>query len=291
MQSVVNKAWKNISPSAIASAIAVKNGFRAVIHPYSAAITYRLQASSDFTFLAQLAEEIGYHFYVDNTDLYFVNPKILLDRSTTRKIPQFWMFNKQGIWDTIRSFNPIIGTITPDGGIVANRIITGLNPRTRNIVNASQQYDLFTSTTSQASSPTINKYYTHAPAESYFEAKQKVQASINNNQYWLTADTELRGDFRVRPNMLVNLVGSGIPVTEAGIWLVRSSRHCLTMPAPTGAIQAATYEVYASLIRDQVYTANTSSPGQTDPVLQSVPAVLRQDIWKSSNIGAQFNAR
>lgn len=290
MQTTVNRTWKNISPSSIASSIAVKNGFRAVIHPYTAAINYRLQSSSDFTFLAGLADEIGYHFYVDNTDLYFVNPKILLDRSTTRKIPQFWMYNSPGLWDSIRSFEPLVGTITPDGGIVANRSITGVNPRTNRLVNAAQSYTLYNANGS-TTSPVINQYYNAAPAESYYEAQQKIQASINNNQYWLTATAGLRGDFRVKPNMLVELMGNAIPDTESGVWLVKSARHCLTMPAPTGQPLAAEYELTATLMRDQVYTANTSSPGETDPVVQPVPSTLRQGIWKSSNIGAQFNAR
>lgn len=290
MQTTVNRTWKNISPSSIASSIAVKNGFRAVIHPYTAAINYRVQSSSDFTFLADLAEEIGYHFYVDNTDLYFVNPKILLDRSTTRKIPQFWMYNKPGLWDSVRSFEPIVGTITPDGGIVANRTITGLNPRTRNLVSAAQEYTLV-SASGAVNSPLISKYYNIAPAESYYEAQQKVQASTNNNQYWLVANSVLRGDFRVRPNMLIEIAGSAIPDTESGVWLVRSTKHCLSMPAPTGHQVTGTYEMYTTLMRDQVYTANVSAPGETDPVVQPVPAVLRQGIWKSSNIGAQFNAR
>lgn len=290
MQSTVNRTWKNISPSSIASSIAVKNGFRAVIHPYTAAINYRLQSSSDFQFLSDLAEEIGYHFYVDNTDLYFVNPKILLDRSTTRKIPQFWMYNKPGLWDSIRSFEPIIGSITPDGGIVANRTITGLNPRTRNLVSAAQEYTLISSN-GATNAPLISQYYNTAPAESYYEAQQKIQSSINNNQYWLVANAIIRGDFRVKPNMLVELAGSAIPDTEAGVWLVKSVRHCLSMPAPTGQQLAATYDMFTTLMRDQVYTANISAPGETDPVVQPVPAVLRQGIWKSSNIGAQFNAR
>lgn len=290
MQSTVNRTWKNISPSSIASSIAVKNGFRAVIHPYTAAINYRLQSSSDFSFLAELADEIGYHFYVDNTDLYFVNPKVLLDRSTTRKIPQFWMFNKPGQWDSIRTFEPVVGTITPDGGIVANRTITGINPRTRNLVNAAQQYNLLAANGTQTF-PVINKYYSTTPAESYYEAQQKIQASINNNQYWLIANSTLRGDYRVKPNMLVDLTGSAIPDTESGVWLVKSARHCLTMPPSTGQYLAGTYELEATLMRDQVYTANVSAPSETDPVVQPVAAVLRQGVWKSSNIGAQFNAK
>lgn len=289
MQSTVNKGWKNITPSAIAASIAVKYSFRSIIHPYNSAITYRLQNVSDFQFLSNLAKEIGYHFYVDNTDLYFVNPKVLLDRNSARNMPQFWSFNRPGLWDTIRSFNPIIGTITPDGGIVADRFITGLNPRTGNTFTTATAYDLFSSANSEAVSPTISQYYNKAPAESYYEALQKIQADINNNQYWLTADATLWGDYRVKPNTLVNLTGNGLPITESGIWLVKAVTHCIKMPAPTGARIVGEYYMYTSLMRDQVYTANTKSPANTDPVIQTVPSKLLDGVWKSTNIGARYN--
>jgi hypothetical protein len=294
MQTTKNRAWKHISPSAIASSIATENGFRSVVHPYAAAINYRLQNMSDFQFLAQLAHEIGYRFYVDNTDLYFINPKLILDRSNLRNIPQFWSYNNPGLYDTIRSFQPIVGTITPDGGIVANRTITGINTQTNNLVSAASQVKLFSSSTSTMSppaSPTITKYYNDAPADSFYEAQQKIIADSNRNLYWLTADSTLRGDFRVKPNSLVELVGTALPDTEAGFWLVQSAIHTLTMPAPSGNPVASTYLIDSELIRDQIYTATTiTTPSSTSDVIQKVPAVLVGGVWRSSNVGAQIYA-
>lgn len=290
MQSTKNVAWKHTSPSGIAAAIATNNGFRSIIHPYVSAIDYRLQNVSDFKFLDQLANEIGFRFYVDNTDLYFVNPKLILDRSNIRNIPKFWTYNNPALWDTVRNFEPIVGTITPDGGIVANRTVSGINPYTGNIVNASDNYQLFTAPNMPATTPTITKYYNTAPADSYFEAQQKIVADTNRNLYWLTADCELRGDFRVKPNVLVEFLGAAMPSNEAGVWLVQSARHCLTMPAPTGPKIGATYKLYTQLIRDQAYTATTTSPSNLSPVIQTVPSVLIGGVWKSSNIGAQIHA-
>lgn len=290
MQSTKNRTWKNTSPSAIASTIAAENGFRAVIHPYVSAIDYRLQNMSDFKFLSQLAQEIGFNFYIDNTDLYFVNPKVILDQANIRNIPQFWSYNRPGLWDTIRSFKPIVGTITPDGGIVANRTVVGLNPYTKNLVTATNQYELFTSPESAATLPSISKFYNAAPAESLHEAQQKILADTNRNLYWLTAQAELRGDYRVKPNTLVNFMGTALPTTESGIWLAKCVNHCLTMPAPTGEKRSATYTMTVDLIRDQVYTANTVNPGSLSPTIQVVPAKLIGGIWRSSNVGAQVNA-
>lgn len=291
MQSASNTAWKYTSPSAIAGAIATKNGFRGVIHNYVSAIPYRLQNTSDFKFLSQLADEIGYRFYIDNTDLYFVNPQQILNRSNTRNIPQFWSYNQPGLYDTVRSFTPIVGTITPDGGIVASRNVVGLNPNTKQLVQSNVTPNILAG---QGSSdilvPTITKYYQDAPAESYYEATQKATGDYFRNLYWNTANSELRGDARIRPNTLVNLIGTAIPVNDAGIWLVQGATHKLTKASPSGSMYDTTYSTVVELVRDQIYTANATTISDTTDVTQTVPATLVGGIWKSSNIGATVYA-
>lgn len=291
MQSTKNIAWKHTSPSTIAAAIATKNGFRSVIHPYVAAINYRLQNMSDFKFLCKLADEIGYRFYVDNTDLYFINPKVILNRSNLRNIPHFWSYNKPGLWDSIRSFEPIVGTITPDGGIVANRTISGINMNTGKTLSASDNYQLFNSPTSSATAATITKYFNDSPADSLYEANQKLVADTNANLYWLTANCVLRGDSRVKPNTLVLFSGSALPDTEAGYWLVQSVRHVLSQPADSGPKTDARYTIYAEVVRDQVYSATITTPEALSSATQIVPASLVGGTWRSSNIGAQIIAK
>jgi len=291
MQSTSNIAWKGTSPSAIAGAIATKNGFRGVIHNYVSAIPYRLQNVSDFKFLAQLADEIGYRFYIDNTDLYFVNPQQILNRSNNRSVPQFWSYNQPGLYDTIRSFTPVVGTITPDGGIVASRNVVGLNPNTKTLVQSNVTPTILASQNSSSLlAPTITQYYQAEPAESYYEATQKATADYFRNLYWNTANGELRGDARIRPNTLVNLIGTTIPVNDAGIWLVQGSTHKLTKASPTGSQYDTTYCTQVELVRDQIYTANASAISDTTDATQSVPAVLVGGVWRSSNLGATIYA-
>lgn len=291
MQSTHNRAWKHTSPTTIISDIATQNGFRSITHPYRAAIDYRLQNMSDFRFINSLADEIGYRFYVDNTDLYFVDPKVILNRSNIRNIPQFWVYNKPGLWDTLRSFQPITGTITPDGGIVANRTVSGININTGQTLTTANSYQLFTAPNTTAINPTITKYFTSSPADSSYEAQQKITADTNANIYWLTADCTLRGDFRVKPNMLVEFMGAALPVTEQGVWLVQSASHILTMPAPSGPKVDATYIINAQVIRDQYYAATTTSVNELTQVAQTVPPVLIGGVWRSSNVGAQIFAK
>jgi len=289
MQSTKNTAWKHTSPSTIAGNIAVQNGLRGIIHTYQSAIDYRLQNTSDFKFLAQLADEIGYRFYVDNTDMYFINPKQILDRGNTRNVPTFWSQNQPGLWDTVRSFKPVVGTITPDGGIVANRNVVGLNPTTSQITQASMQ----ASATDIAGRPLadyIDKYYTAAPAESYYEASQKVLADSLRNVYWNTADTTLRGDARIRPNTLVNLTGQALPSDDGGLWLVESACHYITKPPPSGNKYAAEYLTDAVLVRDHIYTAKVDPISETQNITAKVPAKLVGKKWVSTNLGATVYA-
>lgn len=291
MQSTVNQAWKNISPSSIAGAIATRNGMRSIIHAYNAAIPYRLQNSSDFKFLNQLAHEIGFKFYVDNTDLYFVNPQLILDKQNIRNIPTFWSYNRPGVYDTVREFKPVVGTITPDGGISANRNVIGLNPVTKQITQSQIQPNLTASATNPAGiAPTITQYYTEHPAESYAEALQKVQGDVNRNLYWNTATANFWGDARVKPNTLINLVGSALPENELGAWMVEEVCHYLEMPSPSGAQVTATYYMDLVLGREQIFTSTNSALAETSTVNQPVPATLIGGVWRSSNLGANIYA-
>lgn len=291
MQTTKNQAWKNISPSSIAGAIATRNGFRSIIHAYNAAIPYRLQNSSDFVFLNQLAHEIGFKFYVDNTDLYFVNPQLILNKTNIRNIPQFWSNNTPGVWDTIRSFQPTVGTITPDGGIVANRNVIGLNPQTKQLIQATIQPNLTASATDASPiAPIITKFYNELPAESYAEAVQKAQGDFNRNLYWNTATATLWGDARVKPNTIVDLVGSALPDNELGAWIVEEVTHRIDMPAPTGTAVTSSYLMDCTLGRDQIYTTLNSFLSETSAVTQPVPAVLIGGVWRSSNLGANIYA-
>lgn len=291
MQSSNNVAWKHTSSSTIAGNIAVKNGFRGVIHNYISAIDYRLQHTSDFKFIAQLANEIGFRFYIDNTDLYFINPKQILDRANIRNVPQFWSYNQPGLWDTIRSFKPVVGTITPDGGIVANRNVIGLNPTTRTLIQSTDTPNIISSQNSSTPlAPSITKYYNDAPAESYYEATQKVLGDSFRNLYWNTADAELRGDARIKPNTLVNLIGTTIPTNDAGLWLVQCATHTLTKASPTGSKVDVTYMTSTELVRDQIYTASTAVTPVYSDVVQTIPAALVGGRWKSTNLGATVYA-
>lgn len=291
MQSTNNVAWKHTSPSNIAGNIANNNGFRGIVQNYQAAINYRLQQSSDFMFLNQLATEIGYRFYVDNTDLYFINPTQILDRATNRNVPKFWSNNVPGLYDTVVKFNPLVGTITPDGGIVAQRNVVGLNPNTAQLTQATSTPVITASANSSVPYGTqITKYYNTHPAESFYEAQQKVTADFYRNLYWNTAQANLWGDARVKPNTVVNIVGTSIPENDAGLWLVDSVTHYLTKVAPTGAKVTNTYYMDCELVRDKIYTASTTTFSDASTVTQTVPPVLLGGQWKSSNIGATIYA-
>lgn len=289
MQSSVNTAWKHISPSAIASRIAVKNGLRAIIHPYRAVYDYRLQNASDFQFLCELANEIGYRFYVDNTDMYFLDPNIVMSQNTLRNIPQFWAFNTPGVKDTLESFTPSVGTTTSET-LVARRSVTGINPLTGRVIDANQQYALYEAFTSIPRAPMLAKYETAYPVDSYAEAVQRLDASTLRNQYWSTAEASVIGDYRVKPNKLVEFVGQGVPEDNAGLWLVKKATHKLFMPPKSGNVAAGKYHIDMKVLRNQSYTITYSSPNVLSPVTDKIAPKLVNGVWKSTNVGAQAYA-
>lgn len=287
MQSTVNYAWKHISPSAIASKIAVKNGLRAIVHPYKAVYDYRLQNSSDFQFLCELADEIGYRFYVDNTDLYFVDPNLVI-QNPQGNIPQFWALNTPGVKDTLENFKPTVGTTTSDK-LPATRTTMGISG-SGILVSAQNQYALYEAFSTTPKTPIITKYDSTYPVESYAEAQQRLTASAQRNQYWATADAMLWGDSRVRPNHLVEFIGDGVPEDDKGFWLVQKAVHNLYMPPSSGNVVSGKYNIDVNVLRNQSYTINYASPNALSPVTKVVPAKLINGVWKSTNVGAQSYA-
>lgn len=290
MQSTVNKAWKNYSPTSIASAVAAKNGLRAVVHPVRTAYDYRLQNLSDFKFLKALADEIGYKFYVDNTDLYFVNPNIVMGSSPgSRDVPQFWRYNNPGIKDTLQEFIPTVGTTT-EHNYIASRTMGGLNPSTGFYVNAKQGYDLYQAFEQGTTAPVLDQYVGF-PVESYAEAQQRLNAYTVINQYWVEAKATVIGDSRVKPNNMVQLIGTGIPEDDAGVWLVKKAVHNLTKPARSGNIRSSTYRIDMELTRNQSFILQAKQPSRTAAAAKTIPPKLVNGVWKSTNIGAIRNAK
>lgn len=290
MQSTVNKAWKNYSPTSIAAAVAAKNGLRAVVHPVKTAYAYRLQNLSDFKFLKSLADEIGYRFYVDNTDLYFVNPNIVMgDFPGARNVPQFWRYSNPGIKDTLENFIPTVGTTT-EHHYVASRTMGGLNPSTGFYVNAQQGYELFQAF-EPGSTPPVLDQYVGFPVESYEEARQRLNAYTVINQYWVDAKATVVGDSRVKPNNLVQLIGQGIPEDDAGMWLVKKATHNLTRPARSGNIRIGSYKIDMELTRNQSFAVQGAPAPRTSAAAKVVPPKLVNGVWKSTNIGAKTNAK
>lgn len=288
MQSTRNISWKHMSPSTIASKIAVKNGLRAIIHPITTVYDYRLQNCSDFQFLNELANEIGYKFFINNTDLYFVDPNVVLQQRQD-DTPQFWALDTPGIKDTLEEFKPTIGTTTSHS-LPAVRTMSGINTHTGVVVDAYDQYTLHEAFGGTPQISTITRYEGF-PVESYQEARQRLNAAVLRNQYWATADARVWGDFRVRPNRLVDLVGEGIPDDEKGLWLVDKAIHSLSMSPRNGYTWGGDYHIDMKLTRNQSFTLSYARPSELSHVNRQIPAKLVNGIWKSTNVGAQVYAK
>ena len=282
MQSTVNKEWKNMTPSSIAAAIAIKNGLRPVIHTIKTAQTFRLQSKSDFRFLTELAEEVGFRFYVDNTDLYFVDPEIVVQKKRN-DIPRFWSFNQPGIKDTIEEFKPRVGTTT-SGKLVADRQMSGLTS-SGFFVSAQNQFKLYEAFDDTPHQPIIT-HYENFPVESYAEAQQRLEYAKLRNRQWAQAEVTVWGDARAKPNGLVDFVGVGVPEDDQGIWLVEKAVHKLEMPATVGAPYAGSYHIDMLVGRDQAFDLTYFSPSKQAPASNTIPSRLINGVWRSTNLGA-----
>ena len=119
-----------------------------------------------------------------------------------------------------------------------------------------------------------------------------MSADALRNVYWNTVVRLFYvGMRRVHPNGLVNLIGSALdPVDEVGVWLVENAMHYLEKQPPGGNQFENKYTTDATLIRDQIYSANATALSTAQDITRSVPAKLTGNKWVSTNVGATIYA-
>lgn len=291
MQSQKNVTWREVTASYIATRIAKQNGLKPVVHPHSRIFPYRVQAAqSDFSFLRDLAAEVGYRFWVNNSVLYFVNPYILLDKAGLTKTPLLRMDKVPGWLDNLHTFHPIAGETVPDGGIRATRKIVSINPQTNALVTATTAYlrdSAFNE--AQGEDPLLTVYYRDKTAYSYEEAMSLLAGDQNRNRHWITAKATTDGDPKFRPGGLVNIQGLAIDDDNLGPWVIQKVSHRLTFVPNMPLL--GDYFTDLELGRDQMQSATFRRPPAWDDALREPNTVAVNGKWRAEDFGGDTVAR
>lgn len=262
-----DRTWNAVSASYVIRSLATQHGLRSFIHATPNPAEYIAQAGqTDFQLMTGLADQHGYRLWVDCANVYLTSPREILLSPSERSVVNYTRSGATS--DTIFAFTLTQGSgvSSPQGGIAARRVVFGID-------QASGQ------TTQAVSNPTASTRTIIVPpanVDSYSDALAEAAAASGRNDTWVTAAVTVRGNVRVAPGTLVNLLGQGLPLGCAGIWLVESAEHTLS---PGGA-----YDLSIKVGRNEGTSQQVSNVRRLQPTSEFSPCVLQDGLWRSQQL-------
>lgn len=224
MQTRKNRVWVDTTLSAVARQIAREYNLQPQVQRSSVRYATQMQAASDWQFLAELTERVGYRLYVDATTLWFVDRATAMP-TNDRSVPQFRSQKTPGVIDSLREFSVIVGDTDPAGGVRARYQTLALNKNSGILTPAA--YTQPRSVVPHGPVPVaLSRQFDERPSVSYAKAEVNMSSSIE--WLWVQANAVTNGDPRLRPGGLVNLQGRGLADGHTGQWMVRTAIHRIT---------------------------------------------------------------
>ncbi|MFI9271866.1 hypothetical protein ACIGXM_14265 [Kitasatospora sp. NPDC052896] len=274
MQSRQNKLWSDVSPSWIARDIAQSYNMQAAVETSTVHYASRMQTASDWVFLTDLANQIGYRLFLNGTQLWFVSRPTVMP-TADNSIPQFWSYKKPGLISSIRSFSAVTGDTDPAGGVRATYQTAASNDTSGVLAQAQFQVPR-TDVRGASVQPLIRQQYDARPARSYTDAQTLLAG--DTVYLWVECRAVLNGDPRLRPGTLVDLEGDGLGNQYTGLWMVRAATHRLTINHADP--RRTDYTATVVVGRDDAQALTI--PVQTT-YGQTTPTVLVSDTWQAQS--------
>lgn len=221
LQTRRNRTWLSTTPSAIARQIAVEANLQPRIDVTDVLFEQRIQACSDWMFLVELADLIGYRVYCDGSVLWFVDRQTVLQASDG-SVPQFWQSKTPGVVNSIRQFSSMVGDTDPAGGVRATYETVAFNT-TSGILTPASYTQARTSVQGQQITPLLRRQYSDRPTRSWDTATRLLETGTD--WMWVESRAVVNGDPRLRPGSVCDLQGTAIGDANTGLWMVRGSTH------------------------------------------------------------------
>lgn len=221
MQTRRNRTWRDTSASAIARTVGTEHALQPRVDGSSAVFAQQMQSMSDWQFLCDVADQIGYRVYVDGTALWFVDRETVM-QAPDGSLPSFRMTKAPGALDTLREFSAVLGDTDPAGGVRARFQAVAYN-RTSSVLTPASYSQTRTTLHGRQVNAVLNRQYDDRPAASYTQAGRLLTAE--SQWLWVEARALTNGDPRLRPGALVDLQGDAIGESNVGLWMVRSAVH------------------------------------------------------------------
>lgn len=253
LNNVTPQSWRNVTRSSIARSIAKKHKLRSVVHVHQGMVdNWTTGVRSDFLALGDLAEEIGYDFWVDGSTLYFLNPNRLAGAGAV-DAPEF-------LRDDIYKISVTGGGGSPrDGKTARRKVVYGLDRTTNQFFKATGPK---------------SKYPTEVVAASvgnYGEAKRITDTKPRAVEEFFTAKVSLKGNSAIHPGSPVYLEADDIAPDQEGVWITTKADHYIDEERFT---------------TDVIATRASARPGKKAASrirgVREIEAISRNGIWVAS---------
>lgn len=227
MQSQSNRLWASATASYVARTLARGAGLRPQVQQSSRQFdNLPQQATSDFAFLRDLAEEVGYRMIPSGSTLAFTDPLVSLRESGEDRLT--FQYDKART-DTVKNWKSTAGQLDPLGGRRTRREGYSFNTTTGALVRV---------VADGTQDAVVTQYSTGRPFATQAEAAEGLAAEARRERLWVHAEATVRGDSRLRPGIEVEMDGSALGPSDPGLWMIRSATHRISvMPGqPTAGV-------------------------------------------------------
>ncbi|MFH9606853.1 hypothetical protein [Streptomyces sp. NPDC017448] len=272
MQSARQRTWRTCTAAYMARQIGQEAGMAVLAPDHARLFGVRQQAlQSDFSFLQNRAEEIGWRLAMSGTLLTLTDPRQPLERYE----PRFEQHQMPGRQDTMTAFQAVSGETDPSGSVRAHHTSMGLSPAGQISAAAysAPRWDLVSSETVPAQ---VSRFDTKQVVQSYTDAASVVQAAASRDLWWVRGSATVDGDVRLGPGCVVQLGGAALTRQYQGRWMVLSAHHRITVNHVDRT--RSTFHTDVELGRDQP-TSLTTLPTASLPVTEN------------ALVGGRWNAR
>jgi hypothetical protein len=257
MNSVTPAAWMDTTRSQIVRDIAKRWKMASVVSPHPFVLTnWASGTRTDWQLLKALADEAGYHLWVDGPTVWFLDPENYLK--------------------TAASMHPI--TFRPgeiqDIQVLGGAYIPGEFEGSSRRVQYGLDYhanELFKATSGDPKYPTT---VIPTTAVTYADAQSSASAADRQERAQYVLKATVAGRAAVRPGSLIRVESGRVNTDQAGIWLVVAATHELTN-------SHFTTKIVAHRGADQQPLARTQSTARG--AAGSTQAVVRDGVkWEAA---------
>lgn len=254
MQSARERTWRTCTAAYMARQIGQEAGLAVVAPDHPRVFALRQQAlQSDYAFLQDRADEIGWRLAADGTTLFLTDPR----QPLVPHSPRFNQHQLPGRQDTMQSFQAVAGETDPSGALRAQHTAVGLS-RTGVVSAATYSAPRLDAVSAQSLPAQVERYDTRHVTESYSEADAVTRAAAVRNLWWVHGTATVDGDVRLGPGCVVALGGAALAPQYQGRWMVLSAHHRIVLSQLDRSL--STYYADLELGRDQASGLTRMSP-------------------------------